>query len=325
MNLIIICTNYKSITCGIGMYTYNLVKELKKNKEITNINIINTKTVKMSKIKLLFNNEIVNSIKSFILNKEIKNEKGFIIIEYPFIDWSIFNLLYLYNLKKFFINYKVILSIHEYSRVNYFRKLAIKFLASKADGFILTDFKIEQLLPQKPLLLRDIPSNIKKINFSYEIKRNENEYCFFGLINKAKAFQEMINAWEKFNYDKKKILNIYTSSDIEIQNKLELNINIFKNMTNEELSKEFQRNKYMILPIKPYIDNNNGSYKAGLEHGCIILGKFKKDMPFEYTEDIILDLLKKSINEEKEIFYKKVDSFENIGKNLVNFLKDNYE
>lgn len=286
MKIVFICTNYGSIKCGIGMYTFNLVEELKKANNME-IDIISVNTFNLKRIEKFFNIGLLKEINKYVLrNQNIKNEKINFIIEYPFMDWSIFNIIKILFLKKIFKNSNIILSIHEYYRVSYFRKKIIEILISSSDSFIITDSRLKKKLSEKLVLTRSIPSNIKKIDFNPRIEKKENEYCYFGLVNKSKAFNEMINAWKEFNKEKKNNLNIYTASDVYIENSKNYNIKIFKNLSNLELSKELQKNKYMILPIKPYIDKNNGSFKAGLDHENIIIGIFSEEIKI-YEKNII--------------------------------------
>lgn len=330
MKLVFICTNYGSIKCGIGMYTLNLVEELRKESNLE-VDVISVNTFNLKKIKKIFNIKLLKEINKYkARNQEIKDKKIDFIIEYPFMDWSIFNIMRVLWLKKTFKNSNIILSIHEYYRVNYFRKKIIEVLIKNSDSFIITDNKLKDILPEKPIIFRSIPSNIKKIDFNPPIEKKENEYCYFGLINKSKAFNEMIEAWKEFNKEKKYNLNIYTASDVYIENSENYNIKIFKELDNIELSKELQKNKYMILPIKPYIDENNGSFKAALEHGCIPIGRFYYEikelginLEGEYTVKNLEGLLKKSIklknnNSDLILKYLQKNSFKCIVQNILN-------
>ena len=330
MNIVFICTNYNSIKCGIGMYTFNLVQEFEKIKDI-NIEIIEENTFEFSKIKRFFNINILKKIIKYInKNKENKKQKLNFIIEYPFMDWSFFNLIGIFLLKKYFKNSILILSIHEYDRVSYFRKKATEFLMKISDKFIITDENLKKILPNKEILLREIPSNIKKVNLLKPVIKLENNYCFFGLINKAKAFDEMLEAWKKFNLSKNYILNIYTSSNIEVKSLEEYNIKVFKDLNNEELSIELQKNSFMLLPILPNINSNNGTLKAAATHGCIPIGIFSNSINFlgvnildkKYTIQNIEKALEETlkINKKEEISklkkYSINFSFENNSKKI---------
>lgn len=331
MKLVFICTNYGSIKCGIGMYTLNLVQELRKESNLE-VDVISVNTFNLKKIKKIFNIKLLKEINKYkARNQETKDKKIDFVIEYPFMDWSIFNIIGILWLKKMFKNSNIILSIHEYYRVNYFRRKIIDILIRNSDSFIITDNKLKNILPEKSTIFRSIPSNIKKINFNPPIEKKENEYCYFGLINKSKAFNEMIEAWKEFNKEKKYNLNIYTASDVNIGNFQKYNIKIFKDLDNIELSKELQKNKYMILPIKPYIAENNGSFKAGLEHGCILIGKFNSDfikkisktnyINSNYTIEEILYALKKSENYKVNNKIEIVNEFMELSNKILQNLK----
>lgn len=334
MKIIFLCTNYNSIKCGIGMYTYNLVEALKKEEEI-NVDIITETTSQIKGLKKIISCKFIKKIFDFInKNKNIKDEKINFILEYPLMDYNPFLILVLIVLKINFKNSKLILSLHEYHRVNFLRKIMIKILIKISDEFVITDESFFKIINNKRSLIRKIPSNILKIN-SNCIERKKENYCFFGLINKSKAFNEMIEGWKKFNLDKKNILNIYTASDLEISNMENYNIKIYKDLTNEELSIKLQENKYMILPIIPKIDINNGTLKAGALHGCIPIGIFSKSLKNlgiqisenSYSADNIYNALEETLQEndiqfEKNIFeYSKLFSFEENAKELYSFLK----
>ena len=334
MKITFICTNYNSIKCGIGMFTYNLKRELQKYTDIE-IDIINKNTFHLKGLKKIISLEMTNEILNYIKkNKKNKDQRMNFIVEYPFMDWNPITLLALVYLKKSFKNSKLILSIHEYYRVNIFRRKAIDVLISIADGYIITDNKLyKKINGQK--ILRSIPSNILKYNNLEVIKRNPKNYCYFGLINKSKAFDEMIEAWKIFNKSGAYNLNIYTASEINISSAEKYNIKIIKGLNNIELSKELQKNSFMILPIIPCIDSNNGTLKAAAEHGCIPIGIFSNNIKSlgvsiqfqEYTIENIKKALEDSLtlNKKEEILklekYSKNFSFEKNARDIYNFLK----
>ena len=323
MKIIFICNNYGKIYDGIGMYTYNLAEEMKKiNPEIL---IITGKVIGKKRINTW---ELFINIMNFRINK---NEKYYFIIEYPFLEWNLLTILLLYIKRISKKNIKYILSLHEYQRVSFLRKIIINFLVKISDICILTDKK--DLVQDKKYILRNIQSNI--INTNINMVKNENEFCYFGLINKSKAFNEMISGWKKFNRGKKYILNIYTSSNIKIDNMNDYNIRIYKNLSNEILSQEIQRNKYMILPIIPYISYNNGTFKTAACHKCIPIGIFCNELKYlginiednVYTKENIKEALEKAIltNNKKEILknldsFSKENSFKKISESIIELI-----
>jgi len=336
--IVFICTNYNSIKDGIGMYTANISKEIKKGIgfEVKMLSAITDKN--KGKLGLLSFSMTKEILKFIFNNKGLRKEKINFVVEYPFMDWNPFTIILLIILKKIYINSKFILSIHEYYRVNKFRRWAIDLLIKISDGYIVTDEKLYKKLKGKKIL-RSIPSNIVRIDSKVEIVREENNYCYFGLINKTKAFNEMIEGWKDFNKNAKNILNIYSASKVEIDDMERYNIKLHRGLSNEELSQEFQKNRYMILPIKPMIDSNNGTLKAAALHGCIPIGKFHKELSHlginidekEYSIkgienamkisiDICLKSYEKSLKE-----YSKKHSFKVNAEQLMKFIKENLE
>lgn len=334
MKITFICTNYNSIKCGIGMFTHNLRKELQKYKAI-NITLINGNTFHLKGVKKVISLEMTNEILNYIKNnKNKKDQRIDFIVEYPFMDWNPITLLALIYLKKSFKNSKMILSIHEYSRVNILRRKVVDLLIFVADGYIVTDSDLYGKIDGQKIL-RSIPSNITKENSIKKIERNFKSYCYFGLINKSKAFDEMIEAWKDFNKDKIYNLNIYTASEVNIENIEKYNIKIFKGLENKELSKELQKNSFMILPIIPNIDSNNGTLKAAAVHNCIPIGIFSSNLNSlgvnikaqNYTVENIKLALEDSLilNKKEQTLkleeYSETFSFEKNAKDIYNFLK----
>lgn len=334
MKIVFICTNYNSIKCGIGMFTHNLKSELEIAGDVE-VDLINRNTFHLKGLKKITSLEMTKEILNYIkMNKNNKDEKIDFIVEYPFMDWNPLTLLALIYLKKSFKNSKMLLSIHEYYRVNVLRRKAVDLLIAVADGYVITDQNLYQNVNGLKLL-RSIPSNIVKESSREEIKRDSKNYCYFGLINKSKAFNEMIDAWKEFNVKKEYNLNIYTASDISIENATDYNIKVIKDLDNKELSLELQKNTFMMLPIIPSIDSNNGTLKAAAEHGCIPIGKFSTSMKIlginiydeNYSSKNIKEALEvsRSIDKKNEVSklkeYSEEFSFKKNAENIYKFLK----
>ncbi|PWX68718.1 glycosyltransferase [Clostridium perfringens] len=340
MKIVFICTNYGLYKDGIGHYVYNLKKEMCKNKKCE-IKIISGDTTQKKGKEKFFSKIMYNSINEFLKNElNFIDKDTYFIIEYPFLEWnpiiisSIKKLRKICNLK----NGKIILSIHEYKRVHKIRKKFIDLLIKLSDALMVTDYETKKILlnKNKPILIRGIPSNIQRIN--KPIKNKDNIFCFFGLINKSKAFNEMIEAWKIFD-EKDYKLNIYTSSDINILNSEKNKINIFKELSDQELSKELWKCKYAILPIKPQISMNNATLKAVAQHECIPIGIFEDNNTSDlginiedefYSKENILEALKKTVNLEKDEYLRKINllnkfsekfSFKKNSNDILDFLE----
>ena len=272
MKIVLICTNYGSFKDGIGHYSYNLINEIKKKYSIS-IKYITGNTIGLDGIKKIKSKVMIRAIDEFLKKESNIDKETFFIIEYPFLEWNPLVILSIIKLRKKCIknNAKIILSIHEYMRISSLRRYFTNLLIYLSDAIMVTDQHTlnEVKKFKKPVLVRPIPSNILKVCDS---KKEENTFCFFGLINKSKSFNEMIKAWKNFNKENKYRLNIYTSSEISIDKYA--NINIYKNLDDKTLSKELSKCKYAILPINPSIALNNGTLKAVAQHGCLPIGIF---------------------------------------------------
>lgn len=321
------------------MYCSNIVEQMKKINKNIKIDIITGEIDTSSSIKKFFSTSLIKQMKMFIEKNKKCADKIDFIVEYPFFEWNIFTLLYLWYMKKYFKKSKIYLSLHEYQRVNFLRKKATDFLIKISDYYIFTDRGISEKIKSQNILFRSIPSNIAR-NKNLKITKILGTYCYFGLIGKNKAFHEMIEAWKLFNIDNKNILNIYTSTKLEKKDNFDkYNIKIYFNLENEELSKELEKNEFMILPIRPFIGDNNGTLKAAAVHENIPIGIFSKELEYlginikntNYEINSILVALEKSKKiEEKEKLrfldvlnkYSNNYSFEKNAKDLLIFLEE---
>ncbi|MGL5965269.1 MAG: hypothetical protein ACRCZ2_12865 [Fusobacteriaceae bacterium] len=333
MKITFICTNYNSIKCGIGMFTHNLKSELEKLSDVQ-VDVVNKNTFHLKGIKKIISFEMTKEIIKYIKENRLrKDEEINFVVEYPFMDWNPITLLALIYLKHSFKNCKLILSIHEYYRVNVLRRKAVDLLIKVADGYVITDEKLYNKIDCKRKIKRSIPSNIVRVGKN--IEKSKKDYCYFGLINKSKAFLEMIEAWKLFNKDGKYNLNIYTASEVVIEDVEKYCIKIFKDLDNKELSKELEKNSFMILPIIPNIDSNNGTLKAAAEHGCIPIGIFSEnmkglgvDIPFQnYSVENMKAALEKTLTLDKKSEmiklknYSEDFSFKRNAEDMYSFLK----
>ena len=324
MKIIFICTNYGSYKDGIGHYTKNIADELSKSNGV-NVENISGLTCKLNKRQMITSRIMINKIDDFLklgINN-IDKDTSFI-IEYPFLEWNPLIIIKLKKLRKICKkkDANIILSIHEYKRVSVFRRRFIDLLIKLSDGLMVTDSGTYNMLKKfkKQMLIRPIPSNI--INKSNS-KKNEKYFCFFGLINKSKSFNEMINAWKLFNYNNEYTLNIYSSSDVNLTNSEENNIFVFKGLDDLNLSNKLAECKYAILPIKPYIGMNNASLKATAQYDCLPIGIFESDYlanmgisikDSEYSTKNILNALNKSIEIDKEEYLIKLNNLKSFSK-----------
>lgn len=347
MKIINICSNYGSYKDGIGAYSKNIVNEMKKIDNKIDIKVISPNIDNYNKFQRIFS---LKMSKACIQAMRLIKEKQYDIvnIEYPFTEWNpimIFfykELLYKKCKKE---NIKISLSLHEYERVNPLRKRVIEQMAKYASFvFVTSDITKDNLLRlNKRIYIRDIPSNIHLSDNINLLKKNINLYVFFGLVNKNKAFEEMISGWKKFyNINNNAKLVIITSSDISIEEKY--GISVQKNLNDEEIGIIMANSMYAILPIKPNVSYNNATLKTATMFGSIPIGKFSKEIKKEkkvfylnvdnYDEDSFFNILKDTQDikeedlknmQEKSIEFGKKYNISNIAKSIYNVYLDNIE
>lgn len=299
-----LANNYGNNADGIGKYSYNFMNKLKEIYFNLDYKVFSSNTVGLSKIRRIFSLKMIHSTNDMI--KKIKNDKpDLVLVEYPFVEENPLFIIKYKRLSKLCSKYnvKLALSLHEYSRVHWIKRMYIRKL-SKYSSFILTTNKDdrEKLLKyNNNIYLRKIPAGI---NFDASIDKmvkNQKIFVYFGLINSSKAFHEMLAAWKVFNKDREYKLEILTASDITIESSED--ICILKNLSDIEIAKHLSAAKYSILPIKPCVYINNSSFVTSAQFGCICIGHFDQKLQNEnfivningYDFDSFSNGLKKAI------------------------------
>lgn len=278
----IISNNAGSKKDGIGDYSKNLFLALKriKNDDVyihtafsgTNGIVGKLFSMKMSK---LFDN-VCNQI----------GQRDVVVIEYPFAECNIQIVYYLKKLRAAIVRKQatLILSLHEYERVNGFRKYIIKCFLASSDVVLVTNKKTKSMvskITRVPIFFRTIPSNVIVNSFS-NIVKDKRVYVYFGLITKAKAIDEMLRAWAKFNVDNRNTLYFLTSSSFE--NHYEnMGVHFMQNLENEDVANYFRMASFCVLPIIPCVSEINASYKTALLYNCIPIGHFDEDISYKQS------------------------------------------
>ncbi len=207
-----------------------------------------------------------------------KDQSDLYLIEYPFVEWNPFFLLSFLLFRNRVKQYgkKIVLSLHEHGRVNPLRKLVNDILCKKSDFVLVSneEMKDDVIELNENIYLRYFPSTLynRKI-IEKKVKKDKNSYVYFGLVNKSKAFDQMIKCWDDFNKDKNKKLYIlsgsllddyYFSADV-----------VYKYMADDdEILEIMKKSAFCIVPIIPYIDEKNSTFKTAAITGCISIGKF---------------------------------------------------
>jgi hypothetical protein len=212
------------------------------------------------------------------------SKKGAVLLDYPFVEWNpciIFSYLYLRRMCRS-RQAKLFLSLHEYSRVNALRKAVIRIFARNADCvFVSNDTLAQEIRPfAKKIRYRSIPTNIS--GYTEAGKHDKHTFVYFGLVNKTKAFNEMLSGWDVFNAAGEYTLNVLTGSRLSGLEKHK-NVNYLFHLQDSEILKTMEDAAYCIIPVRPEIDMKNGTFKTGALAGCICIGKFSeeyKQLPF---------------------------------------------
>lgn len=276
MKLAVVANNYGERYDGIGAFAKVECENFPRNVSYTiyTSRCLQSENVFSKLMKKGMTLEISKLSKEYL-------KKGFdaVLIEYPFVEWNPRVLLQIRKLKKVIVqnNGKLVISIHEYRRTNRLRKKAIIFLCKLADVVLVSNENIQHDLEfcNDNIVIREIPTNIyEKDRDVDQVIPLHNSYCFFGLINKSKAFNEMLEAWDLFNVNEDNILYIISSTHIDNIEKYHKRIKIIKNAPNSTIIDIMSKCQFSIIPIKPEIDNKNATFKTSSMCGCISIGKF---------------------------------------------------
>lgn len=275
MKTLVICNNYNLNYDGIGKYASSVYQ-----------NFVNLGDVVVFSAKMRGDDKIFNRILSFDMSKTvisavlfvIKNNIDIVIIEYPFVELNPLTICLIYILKLFCISrgIKFVLSLHEYDRVNFIRKIYIKLLLLISDVCFVTENRLITKLIKycKKIFIRNIPATIPK-----KEKNKRTGFAYFGLINKSKMIYPMITAFE-LNKIKLKFLTASVVPNEIINDKT---VEVYVNLCDEKVAEVLASSICCVLPILPEVDQKNSSFAAAVRNGCICIGKFcneYKDLPF---------------------------------------------
>ena len=240
--------------------------------------------------------------------KDLKKKRYDVVLtEYPFVEWNPLIVLAWWALsrKARKTGCKMVISLHEYDRVNGIRKTVIRMLSKTADMLFVSNEEMLQSISifHSCAAIRSIPTNIYDQSVMEEtIERDYNAYVYFGLINKAKAFDEMLEGWDRFNSDLTKKLYVISSSKISTPESQHKNVQYIQHAPDEDIIRIMRKCAYCVVPVRPYVDMKNTTFKTGCIAGCISVGCFSeeyKKLPFvipmrEYDVDDFLKAFERS-------------------------------
>ncbi len=312
----VICNNYGQSNDGIGAYSKAVYSY---NFELIQVDTFSAMCdTGGGAFKKAFNMGMTRSILQLMRKLKAEIDYEAIIIEYPFAEWNpliifAFSMLHRIACKK---QIKIIASIHEYRRVNLLRKKIIEYICSISDAICVTDQDMENALSSicSRTFIRDIPTNLYSENINIECKNND-EFVYFGLVSKTKAFEELLEGWDTFNREGQYHLNVYSATKLEDMDR-HVGVRYYYNATADQILTAMGKSGFCFVPIKPCVDYKNATFKTSCLTGCICIGKFDddfKNLPFvidmdSYEPADFVDALKRSrdYNSEKTNEMQKI-------------------
>ena len=310
MKILVICNNYGQQYDGIGSYAKVIYGNLGEN---INAEICSNNCRGTSMFKRVLGMGMTCAFLTAV-KKVVAERYDRVIIEYPFIEWNPLFLVSAVLLKMACTlrGIEFISSIHEYERANVLRKLVVLTLCLMSSKLLVTEKNNYKFLKKinSNIFKIEIPSNIL-VDFDSN-KKNSRAFVYFGTVNKSKAFKEMLDGWDEFNKDLNYELSVVTSSDL-IGLEKHKNVNYIHNATDIEVSEVMIRSAFSILPIKPSVDEKNGTFKTSCLAGCVCIGQFCEEYNnLEFTvnmEDYTPENFKVAFNSVSRICEEKLDAY----------------
>jgi hypothetical protein len=309
----VICNNFGAHYDGIGDYSSIVYLNFSSK---TSVKIYTAKCNRHSPLKRIANLGMTKAICSSFPDIVFKRIDK-IIIEYPFIEWNPLIALAFVSLKllTIFFNVELLSSIHEFKRVNPLRKIITVFLVILSNRVFITSYENKVLLEKfNPNTIKiEIPSNIRICENAIK----KNDFVYFGLVNPSKAFKEMILGWNIFNNSGQYNFYILTASEIKDLSNYK-NVNVFVNADENVVSQIMASCKFTVLPIRPEVDEKNGTFKTSCIAGNIAVGHFcnqYRKLPF------IIEMNNYKVQSFVESFQQCIKLGENDIKNKENLAK----
>lgn len=285
---------------GIGKHARLVYEEMKKRPEIEKVELLGGSTIGFSKPQMVFS-KVMSSVFSKVEKRVSDEHFDYVIIEYPFAEYNPTIIFSYHKLKEICHKHgvKLLLSMHEYDRVNILRREVVKNFIKNSDAVYVSEpYYLDKLkLLNSQLFLRTIPNHVPVVKRE---KHGKNGFVYFGLINHSKAFQEMLDAWDVFNKEGKYNLSILTATDAFVDLSKHQNVELFQDLPDKEASDRMWGSDYSIVPVVPSIGFNNSSFISTIQCGCIPIGHFNQSLinePFVInTEDYSSYKLSEALN-----------------------------
>lgn len=277
MKIIEIASNAKGNTDGIGKHGRIMANELRKRPEVESVTLLDGDTAGYSKFRMITSFEMSRVLDR--ARKQLEQDKtDVIIVEYPFAEYNPLLAVSYYRLHRSCVRNgcRLVLSLHEYDRVKSLRRYMIRFLLKCSDiVFVSEERYLHKLCKYNTnIKLRNIPHHLPC--FQKEKTIDKNRFIYFGLVNRSKAFAEMLASWKHFNKNGTYYLDIITASEIDVDLQQYQNVSIYRNLSDKEAARKLERAAFGIVPVKPYIGLNNSSFVSCAQYGCTVIGMFER-------------------------------------------------
>jgi len=314
--------SYPPDPCGVGDYTYNLVKRLREN--FVDVEVLKTTRLSLKDLK------------------KIRNEHYDLIhVQYPSKGYGYKLFPQIYSLMS-----NSVVTLHEFAEAHILRKISIlpfsfcKSLIFTSENELENTKKFYPWIKNKSKVI-PIGSNIAESNESIPFEGRNNTIIYFGLIRPEKGLEEffklrelLINA-NLLNY-KFQILGRIDESKKEYGDKIltlakEKGIDVRLNLSSQEVAKNLQMAKFGYLHFPDGATERRGSLLALIKNGvCTFTTKSKKTPSFFSKSMVFISETADVLNalNDKDIDFRKLQ--ENCYKNSFNFswkkvIQEHYE
>lgn len=212
------------------------------------------------------------------------------IVEYPFVEWNPVVIRDMEELSCVLHAHtgKLVLSVHEYERLNPIRKKVVELLAERSDGLLVTSNDTGEALSSfcSTYKVRAIPSNIDVPDRASTVGVRSG-FVYFGIVNKAKAFKEMLTAWDSISTHDGE-LSVITASELGDIEAYHNDLLYYKGLGDEEIVQIMTSSVCCVLPILPVVDGKNTTFATAARCGCLCIGRFCQEyaeLPFTICVD----------------------------------------
>ena len=333
--------------CGVGMYSYRLLDELGKNKNLE-IHLITGKIKNIPKINNFkiheFNNQWDKDSFKEIINIIKKIDPDIINLQFPTLLYQYkFNTQFLIkNIKRNFPNITLILTLHELSQAHIIAKIRNIFLLKQFKYIIFTNIndmeyaqKIKILKNKKVLNIPIFP-----INHYYKEKIGKSNYfCFIGTLDNKKGMEYLLNSinilkneglniklkilteikdTDKYHIYIKKLINKYNLKD---------NITLYRKLTPKAISKEISKSFAVILPYRLGVSPRNTTFLEAISYRKPVIttkGKYTNKKIFINNKNCILISPKdsKSLSNNIKTLLNNKKLYNKLGNNSYKIFQD---